>query len=412
VTAFEPNRSAVTALRPRIRIALVGEYPITEDAIHEGGIQSVTYALAHALARRPDVECHVVSAMSHATTSYRRVGALNVHYVRRLPLPRLATYRTHDVPKMLPLIRSIKPDVVHGQGQDRHALAALDSKLPTVITPHGVAFIEGRQLKRHAWDALGAIKKYLVTRIEQDVFRRASDMVIISRYLPQIYGSLLTARTHFIENPINEEYFHIARAPQAGRLLFVGTVVPRKCVHDLVRAVSEVLRRNGDEGGSAAKWKAKLQLRIAGPILSTASEALIRRVIEETGLQNRVTFLGALSQGELLEEYARAQMLLMASREETTPQVIAQAMACGLPIVASRVGGIPNMVQDGKSALLFPLGDITACAQHIFRLLDDECLRESMQVRILEEARLRFHPESVAEQTVRVYREVIERKTT
>ena len=177
----------------RLRVALVGEYPISEESIQEGGIQSVTYALAHALARRPDIECHVIAAMNGATTKYRRVGALQVHYIRRLNLPRLVTQRIHDVPALVRLIRSINPDVVHGEGQDRQALAALGAGFPTVITPHGVLFIESHMMRRHALDIAGALKRYLINDMEREVFKRARDMIIISRYLPQIYGALLRA---------------------------------------------------------------------------------------------------------------------------------------------------------------------------------------------------------------------------
>jgi glycosyltransferase involved in cell wall biosynthesis len=390
---------------------LVGEYPITEESIQEGGIQSVTYALAHALARRPDIECHVIAAMKDATTTYRRIGELHVHYIRRLHIRHLVsvTLRIVDVPALVRLIRSINPDIVHGEGQDRHALAALSAGFPTVITPHGVVFIESRMMRRHWLDIAGylRLKQYLIEVVERDVFRRARDMIIISRYLPQIYGTMLQARKHFIENPIGQEFFQVPRSPEPGRLLFVGTVVPRKRVQDIVAAVAQVLDM---PASSNAQWKRDLQLRIAGPLLEADSEALLRSTIESTGLQSRVTLLGPVSQSQLLDEYARAQILVLASKEETAPQVIAQALACGLPTVASAVGGIPAMVRDGDTGLLFPFSDTQALARQLFRLLNDSQLREAMETRIVREGRERFHPDSVAAQTVGVYREILSRE--
>jgi glycosyltransferase involved in cell wall biosynthesis len=387
---------------------LVGEYPISEESIQEGGIQSVTYALAHALARRPDIECHVVAAMNGATTNYRRVGALHVHYIRRLNLPRLVTQRLHDVPALVRLIRSVNPDIVHGEGQDRQALAALGAGFPTVITPHGVLFIESRMMRGHSLDIAGALRQHLINRMEREVFRLASDMIIISRYLPQIYGAMLGACTHFIENPIGEEFFHVVRSPEAGRLLFVGTVVPRKRVQDIVAAVAQVMSLP-EGANSNARWKHHLQLRIAGPFLDAGSEALLRSMIASTGLQRQVILLGPVSQKQLLDEYARAQILVLASKEETAPQVIAQAMACGLPTVASAVGGIPAMVRDGETGLLFPFSDTQVFARQLFRLLSDSQLREAMENRIVLEGRERFHPDSVASRTVAVYREILSR---
>jgi len=391
----------------RLRVALVGEYPISEESIQEGGIQSVTYALAHALARRSDIECHVIAAMNGATKKYRRVGALQVHYIRRLNLPRLVTQRIHDIPALVRVIRSISPDIVHGEGQDRQALAALGTGFPTVITPHGVLFIESRMMRQHSLDIAGALKQYLINDMERQVFRRARDMIIISRYLPQIYGSMLQAHKHFIENPIGQEFFQVPRSPEPGRLLFVGTVVPRKRVQDIIAAVALVLNM---PASSNAQWKSDLQLRIAGPLLDAGSEALLRSTIESTGLQRRVTLLGPVSQSQLLDEYARAQILVLASKEETAPQVIAQAMACGLPTVASAVGGIPAMVREGESGLLFPFSDTQAFAKQLYRLLNDSQLREAMETRIVREGRERFHPDSVAARTVAVYREILSRK--
>ncbi len=393
----------------RLRVALVGEYPINEDAIQEGGVQSVTFALAHALARRSDIECHVVAAMSEATTGYRQVGELHIHYVRRLKLPRLVTLHFHEVPALTSVIRSIDPDVVHGEGQDRHSLAALRAGFPTVITPHGVGFIESRLLKRHRWDIVGALKMSMINAMERKVFRNASDMIIISKYLTNVYGPMLKARVHFIENPIDPSFFKIRRAPEPGRLLFVGTVVPRKRVHDLVAALAIVLGSPDSGAADKSRWRESLQLRIAGPLADPESVALIRKAVESAGLQQRVIFLGPVTQAQLLEEYSRAQLLLLASREETAPQVIAQAMACGLPAVASAVGGVPFLVKQGDTGLLFPYSDTKACAEAIMLLLKDDALRQRMETNAARLGQERFHPDSVAKQSASVYREVLGR---
>ncbi len=393
----------------RLRVALVGEYPISEDAIQEGGVQSVTFALAHALARRADIECHVVAAMSNATTDYRQAGDLHIHYVRRLKLPRLVTLQFHEVPALTSVIRSIDPDVVHGEGQDMHSLAALRAGFPTVITPHGVFFIESRLLKRHRWDIVGLLKMEIINSMERKVFRNASDMIIISKYLTNVYGKMLTARAHFIENPIDPLFFKIKRAPEPGRLLFVGTVVPRKRVHDLVAALAFVLGSPESAAADKSTWRESLQLRIAGPLTDPESVELIRQAVESAGLQQRVNFLGPVTQAQLLNEYERAQLLLLASREETAPQVIAQAMACGLPTVASAVGGIPFMVKQGDTGLLFPYADTKACAEAILLLLKDDALRQTMEICTARLGQERFHTDSVAQQSASVYREVLAR---
>jgi glycosyltransferase involved in cell wall biosynthesis len=403
---FATRRGART-----LRVAILGDYPTSEGAIHEGGIQSVTHSLAHALARRDDIECHLVSAMDGASTDYRRAGNLHVHYVKRLPLPRLLTCKIHDIPALVRVVRAINPDVVHGQGQDRHGLAALRSGYPAVVTSHGVAFVESQQHKRHGLDLVGDMKMRMLNGWEREVFARAKEMIVISRYLPQVYGPMLQAHTTFIDNPINPGFFALARAPAPGRLLFVGAVVPRKCVHDLVRAFALLRKRADQASGSEQAWRSGLQLRIAGPLSHPPTEELLRRLISELGLDQHVTLLGAVSEADLMDEYSRAQLLLMGSREETAPQAIAQAMACGLPAVASAVGGVSAMIKDGISGLLFAFGDAEGCSRQIFRLLQDASLQEAISRHIRAEGRRRFHPDSVALQTVDVYRHTISQST-
>ncbi|MBM3316909.1 MAG: glycosyltransferase family 4 protein [Candidatus Eisenbacteria bacterium] len=381
-----------------MRVALVGEYPLREDAIHAGGIQSVTHGLAHALARRDDVECHVICAAAGARERERRVGRLAVHFVPRPPLPYLATCRLHDVPRLIARIRALDPDIVHGQGQDRHGLAAVRCRRPAVVTPHGVLFLESRLLRRHALDAPGALKKHLLDHTEREVFRHAGDMIVISRYLPEVYGPLLGAHAHFIENPIDPAFFDLERAPEAGRLLFAGTIVPRKRVPDLVAALA-----------GARERAPGLRLRIAGPLSDPAEAARVRERIAALGLSAHASLTGPLSQEELFDEYRRAELLVLSSREETAPQVIAQAMACGLPVVAADAAGVPYMVRDGETARLFPAGDAEACARCLVSLHGDADQRGRLAAEGRVQARRRFHPDAVAEQTVAVYRQVLAR---
>lgn len=392
------SAAAPGAQRP-LRVALVGDYPNNEDAILQGGVQSVTHALAHALSRRADVECHVVSAVLNPETDYRKVGPLHVHYVKRLPLPRAITCKLTDSPALSRAVRNIKPDIVHGQGQDRHALGALNAGYPTVITPHGVLFVETKLLRKGTYDLLGMATASYINSWEREVFRRADHMILISSYLKEIYGDMLTAPHTSIDNPINASYFDLPRDPQPNRLLFVGVVAPRKCVHDLVAAAGH-LRDMQRQGGGTPNF----EFRIAGPLINPAVEQKLRDMIRELQLEAHVKLLGALSEDDLRDEYSKAQLLLLASREETSPQVIAQAMACGLPTVASRSGGIPAMIDDGETGLLFPFADPAACARQIDTLLRDRDRWTRMSDRIRVEARRRFHSDSVAASTVDVYR--------
>jgi len=108
-------------------------------------------------------------------------------------------------------------------------------------------------------------------------------------------------------------------------------------------------------------------------------------------------------------EYARAAFLVLVSKQETLPVAIQEAMAVGRPVIASPVGGIPDLVHDGDSGYLVPYGDPAALAARMRELLDDADRRASLGARARAVAEERFRVESVCRRTLDVYREVIAR---
>jgi glycosyltransferase involved in cell wall biosynthesis len=91
------------------------------------------------------------------------------------------------------------------------------------------------------------------------------------------------------------------------------------------------------------------------------------------------------------------------SRQETAPLCIAEAMAAGKPVVSNRICGIPYMVDDGVTGLLAEAGDIEGFARHMSRLLADPAGAAQMGLAGREKALRLYHPDRVAEETLRVY---------
>ena len=118
-----------------------------------------------------------------------------------------------------------------------------------------------------------------------------------------------------------------------------------------------------------------------------------------------VTMLGPLRTEDLLEEYRRASVFVLASEQETSPMVIAEAMAASVPVVATRVGGIPHLVDDGRTGLLVAPGDVASLAGAIRGLLADEPRRAEFARRSHLRAQERFRLADVAARVREVYLE-------
>jgi colanic acid/amylovoran biosynthesis glycosyltransferase len=104
----------------------------------------------------------------------------------------------------------------------------------------------------------------------------------------------------------------------------------------------------------------------------------LRALAGQLGISDRVRFAGRLSEPETLSEIAKADILVLPSFMEGLPIVLMEAMAMGTAVIASRVGGIPELVDDGESGLLFTPSNWDELASCIRRLVDDDGLREKL----------------------------------
>jgi len=125
----------------------------------------------------------------------------------------------------------------------------------------------------------------------------------------------------------------------------------------------------------------------------------------ESGLDARIIFTGQL--GEVGPYYAMADVFVLSSHSEGSPNVLLEAMAANLPVVATCVGGVPEIVENEKSALLVPAKDPTALATAIARILSDS----SLGLRLAEDAAAviakNHTPEQYVEALIKIYDEAI-----
>jgi glycosyltransferase involved in cell wall biosynthesis len=152
----------------------------------------------------------------------------------------------------------------------------------------------------------------------------------------------------FLQSPIK------AKKDNLQGILYVGVLTPLKGVHHLVNAFAVV----------AEDWP-RAQLSIIGKDENKRYAADLSEQVNNLGLKDRVRFMGAMSQSELAYWMANSSVLVLPSTSEGLGRVIIEAMATGTPVIGSRVGGIPELVEDGVSGFLVPTGDEIALAERL-----------------------------------------------
>lgn len=148
---------------------------------------------------------------------------------------------------------------------------------------------------------------------------------------------------------------------QSQTFVYAGVLAPVKGLHFLLDAFAKV----------AAECPAA-RLELIGKSENADYAAGLRVQVERLGLADEVTFVGALPQAELARHMARARALVLPSISEGMPRIVAEALLIGLPVVASAVGGIPDVVREGETGYLAPAGDVDALAAALLKVLRND----------------------------------------
>lgn len=126
------------------------------------------------------------------------------------------------------------------------------------------------------------------------------------------------------------------------------------------------------------------------------------------GLEDKVRFLG--KQDEIAQVISLADLLLLPSEKESFGLVALEAMACGVPTIGSQTGGIPELIQHGKTGFLAPVGDTQTMADYAVQLLSDDAMAESFRRACLERACHDFSRDMITNQYEDIYYRVLGRK--
>jgi D-inositol-3-phosphate glycosyltransferase len=181
-------------------------------------------------------------------------------------------------------------------------------------------------------------------------------------------------------------------------LLFVGRIEPLKGIDILLGAAAELAMEHDCSvlviGGDSSAQQGEI--------------AYLRNLAARLGIAERVSFLGSVDHERLPLYYSAADVCVVPSFYESFGLVALEAMACGTPVVASRVGGLAGTVRDGETGYLIPWRCPEPFAERIELLLGNEELRRAFG-RTARETVERFRWANVAESVIGVYRELIER---
>jgi glycosyltransferase involved in cell wall biosynthesis len=194
---------------------------------------------------------------------------------------------------------------------------------------------------------------------------RTSAVIEPSGFLQAVFEKYGVAAA-IVPNVVNLEAFHPAdKPPAAPHLLITRNLEPIYDIETGLRAFAEV-----------AQWHPDVRITVAG---SGPDREKLERLAQELGIARSVRFTGALENSDLPALYREASVALNSSLVDNFPISLLEAMASGVPIVTTRVGGIPYLVEEGSTALLVPPRAPSAMATAVLRLLEDRGLASRLR---------------------------------
>jgi len=378
-----------------MHVAMVTVFPQDRSCI-DGGVAGAARYLADELARHPDVKLTVIVPNGrHGETTYEQWDGFSVYRIGKKGPASFLPGTLYDIAAgkwhLRSLLREVNPDIVHFQAA---TFLAADCAKPNVLTIHGIAE------KDAMWDSRWRIlrrPRWLLLKLTEEYGRhRVPNIILISEYVKQFLpDKKQTQQTWLIDNPVADSYFDIERKFEPGRIFCCSRVRPLKNILGMISAFALIVEKFPDS-----------QLRIAGAPEAGYLKSCERQVAAN-GLQDKVQFLGNISIEEVQFELSKVNCLVVPSFQENAPLTIAEAMAAGVPVVGANVGGIPGMLEDGRTGFLIDPYDTRNICEEVSRILADEALAQSMGHRAKQVAQKRFKASVVCEKTLQVYSEVL-----
>jgi len=386
-----------------MKIIQIGSFPISSKII-QGGVEASVYGLARLQAITDEVIVIDVPRSELKNDDVEQLGSVKVF---RFSARSGSNYKSlFRISKIVSIIRSQQADICHIHTTSLFSfvlyvfLRLLGVK--TIVTIHGLAHKE----KQNAWRKRKSIRnyiKYLTHSFTEFLFLSICPQFIVDTHyvaesIQQYKKEIKLLRCPIckvIPQGVNDDFFQLKRSVQPGQLLSVGSISKRKGHLLLIEAMAKVVNENPT-----------VKLNILGALFDTNYYMQMQHSIKEKGLENHITIYPNIGYDEMLNFYTHAELFVLHTEEESQGIVFCEAMAVGLPIVSTNVGGVPWIVSNAKNGLLSEFGNIDLFADNIIELLRDTELQKEFELNNKEQS-LKFNWKTISNEIKAVYDSLI-----
>lgn len=333
--------------------------------------------------------------------------------------------RPTDLEKCLAIIEDFKPDLIHIHGSERFFGLIKSTgrvNIPTVISIQGL--LCSFSMPRHFFGALSPLEILKSMRLIElpvrlglawqywDAVKGAQREAKMLAAVDGLFGRTEWDRAHARKANPKATYCHVGEILRPAfyqnrwsvencerfSLIYTNAQHPCRGTENLLEAVA-LLRHEFPA----------IKLRLAGRVSTRSGYGrFIRKRIRRLELEDKVEFLGYIDDVTMAQELKRSHVFTLGSYIENSPNSLAEAMILGLPCVASFVGGVPSIVDDGVNGLLYPVEDVPLLVEKIRTIFLNDTLAEQLGIAAHTVAVERHSPNTVIQQLLTGYAEVLQ----
>lgn len=361
---------------------LIPNEPLAYKKVHpHPWVTNLAYGLSH----DKNHQVHIVTLTSNVNKDIVFIHKnISYHLLKSSPkFIRKITLNFIDNLKVQKYIKSLNPDIVHGQGRQTDGLSAVKSNFPSIITSHGE--IEN-ELLSYKKNIKYSIKKYFENKVNKKMkfaIGVSQDTVTnLKKFLPE-------ENVFLIDNALDPVFFDKYNLEWNPIVFYAGAISPRKRIFELIKTVEQLK-------------DIKLHIATQTPKDNTFYKKVIEYVTLNK-LNNKIIFLENLTPKQIAQEISKCLCTVLISNFESFGMPLAEAMSIGKPVIGSRTGGIPYLINENKTGFLIEPGNINQLKEKINLLHKDINLAKEMGKAAAENAYNRWHPFKVAEKTLKAY---------
>lgn len=315
--------------------------------------------------------------------------------VSRYAVFRYPPYDLALASKMADVIRREELDILHVHYAVPHAICAILAKqisgcdVKIVTTLHGTDItVLGVDPSLSNIVRFGIEHSERVTAVSNDLIKQTREVLRTDYPIETVYN-FVDETKYYKQNAVDLKARYRIKADEKV-IVHISNFRKVKRVGDVIRAFYKIKQQ----------LPAKLLLVGEGP-----DEPMAKQLVEELRLQKHVHFLGI--QEDIVDILSISDLMLLLSEKESFGLVLLEAMACKVPVVATAIGGIPELVSDHETGFLCPVGHIDEIAEKSIRLLTDEKLHRTFSENGYARVFRHFHSENIVNHYEKIYYETL-----